>query len=69
MTQLRLQYLKNHDMNKTPKDLWAAIKILKERLTGHHVHPTIMHTKLLSGALASTDEEHVSNFGPNLYKI
>ena len=60
---------KIHNMNKNPKDAWAAIKILKKGLTGHHVHSTIMHMKLPSGALASTDEENASIFGPHLEKV
>ena len=60
---------KIHNMNKNPKDAWAAIKILKKGLTGHHVHSTIMHMKLPSGALASTDKENASIFGPHLEKV
>ena len=54
---------------KNPKYAWAAIKILKKGLTSHHVHPTIMHMKLMLGVLAFTNEENASISGPHLDKV
>ena len=60
---------KNYDMNKNLKDAWAVINILKKGLTGHHVHPTIMHMKLPLGAFTSTNKENTSICGPLLDKV
>ena len=56
-------------MSFKPKAVWESVKILTIDTTCHHAKPTIMHMRLPTGKLATTDKENAEVLGLHFGKV
>ena len=51
------------------KEAWEIVRVLYGRDTSHHALPVVMHIRLPSGKLATTDVENASVFAPHFHRV
>ena len=60
---------KIHSMRFNGKEAWESVRVLYGRDTSHHALPVVMHIRLPSGKLATTDVENASVFAPHFHRV
>ena len=56
-------------MSFNTKEAWESVRVLFGEDTSHYASPTVIHMRIPSEELATTDAENASVFGPHFHRV